>query len=147
LTLAMIQEVHDAMKKANLGVGKLWGAYALTKKKDVKTPSQLNQLIDIVSLLRFELGISPKLAPYTDIVDSNFQKWTFAKNAGHVHFTEEQMRWLRMVKDFIADSLAITAEDFELTPFNDVGGLGKFYELFGDNYQELLDEMNLALAA
>ena len=73
-------------------------------------------------------------------------KWTLAKNAGNVHFTEEQMVWLRMVKDFIAESMAISPEDLDLAPFNRYGGLGKFYELFGNGYEALLDEMNLALA-
>jgi type I restriction enzyme R subunit len=35
----------------------------------------------------------------------------------------------------------------DLAPFVDHGGLGKFYELFGDKYEALLDEINLALVA
>jgi type I restriction enzyme R subunit len=70
-----------------------------------------------------------------------------AKNAGNGHFSEEQMQWLRMVKDFIANSMAITPDDLDLAPFNRHGGLGKFYSLFGDGYAALLNEMNLALAA
>jgi len=69
-----------------------------------------------VSLLRFELGVSDELKPYSDIVNYNFMKWTLARNAGHVHFSDEQMAWLRMVKDFIAESLAITPEDLDLAP-------------------------------
>jgi type I restriction enzyme R subunit len=113
----------------------------------VKDVSPLIKLIDIVSLLRFELGISAELMQYRKIVDLNFQKWVFSKNAGHIHFTEEQMKWLKDIKDFIATSMAITPDDLDLAPFNRYGGLGKFYELFGDNYQSLLDEMNLALSA
>ena len=71
----------------------------------------------------------------------------FSKNAGHGQFTDEQMTWLRWVKDFIAESLAITKTDLDLSPFVDHGGLGKFFELFGDQYENLLDEMNLALVA
>jgi type I restriction enzyme R subunit len=74
-------------------------------------------------------------------------RWTMAKNAGNVHFTEEQMEWLRMVKDFIANSMSIYPDDLDLTPFNRHGGLKKFYDLFGTNYENLLNEMNLALAA
>lgn len=147
LTLAMIEEVYNALIKENITTERLWSAYGIVRKTDVKAASPLNKLIDIVSLLRFELGISSELTPYGNIVSFNFMKWTLAKNAGHVHFTEEQMVWLRMVKDFIAESMAITPEDLDLAPFNRHGGLGKFYELFGDSYVSLLDEMNLALAA
>jgi len=34
-----------------------------------------------------------------------------------------------------------------LSPFDASGGLGRFYELFGDGCETLLDEMNLALTA
>ena len=81
------------------------------------------------------------------MVDANFQAWVFAKNAGNVHFTPEQMNWLRMIKDFIAASLCITRDDLDLSPFDANGGLGRFYELFGDKCENLLDEMNLALTA
>ena len=147
LSLRMIHEVHDALQKRNLSVERLWSAYGYTQKDKVKAKSPVSKLIDIVSLLRFELGIATELTPYSDTVNYNFMRWTMAKNAGHVHFTDEQMNWLRMVKDFIANSMAINSDDLELAPFNRHGGLGKFYSLFGDGYEALLDEMNLALAA
>jgi len=147
LTLRMIQEVYDAMQKRNLTAERLWSAYSFTQRDKVKTKSPVSKLIDIVSLLRFELGVATELTPYSDTVSYNFMRWTMAKNAGHVHFTEEQMDWLRMIKDFIANSMAITSDDLNLVPFNRFGGLGKFYSLFGDGYEALLDEMNLALAA
>ena len=146
LTLAMIEEVHEALVKANISTERLWSAYGVIRKDKVKTAIPLNKIIDIVSLLRFELGISSELTPYSNIVNFNFMKWTLAKNAGNIHFTEEQMVWLRMVKDFIAASMAISSDDLDLAPFNRHGGLGKFYELIGDEYEALLDEMNLALA-
>jgi len=57
------------------------------------------------------------------------------------------MQWFRMVKDFIANCLAIFLEDLNVTPFTRYGGLGTFYALFSDGYEALLDEMNAALAA
>ncbi len=147
VTYQMIEEVYDGMQKAGVSPERLWSAYTIVRKNDVKAKSLINKLIDIVSLIRFELGQTAELKPYSVIVDFNFKKWVFDKNAGHGQFTEEQMTWLRWVKDFISESLVITKEDFDLTPFVDHGGLGKFYQLFGDKYETLLDEMNLALAA
>ncbi|MCL2880801.1 MAG: hypothetical protein FWF29_11190 [Treponema sp.] len=147
LTLQMVQEVYDAMEKYNLSTEQLWSAYSYTQKDKVRVKSPVSKLIDIVSLLRFEIGIATELAPYSDTVNYNFMRWTMAKNAGHIHFTDEQMNWLRMVRDFIANSMAITPRDLDLAPFNRHGGLGKFYSLFGDGYEALLNKMNLALAA
>jgi len=67
------------------------------------------------------------------------------KNAGHGQFTEEQTAWLRMVRDHIATSMSITADDLDYTPFDAKGGRGKFYQLFGNEYESFLDEMNYAL--
>jgi len=135
------------LKKAGISTERLWSAYAIVRKDAVKAKTLLNKLIDIVSLIRFELGHTAELKPYSVIVDFNFKKWVFDKNAGHGQFTEEQMVWLRWIKDFIAESMTITKEDLDLAPFVDHGGLGRFYQLFGDGYETLLDEMNLALAA
>jgi type I restriction enzyme R subunit len=74
-------------------------------------------------------------------------QWTLKRNAGAVHFTDEQMEWLRLVKDHIAASLSISADDLDYTPFDRKGGLGRFYEVFGDQYLEILDEMNIELVA
>ena len=52
-----------------------------------------------------------------------------------------------MIRDQICISVNIVPEDLELTPFAGHGGLGKFYQLFGRNYEALLAEINLALVA
>jgi type I restriction enzyme R subunit len=41
----------------------------------------------------------------------------------------------------------INAEDFEGVPFVQHGGLGKAYELFGEQLAPLLDELTEVLAA
>ena len=71
----------------------------------------------------------------------------FKKQAGTLKFTEEQMQWLRMIKDFVARSFHVDRDDFELDPFNKEGGLGKFYQLFKEDYEKILEELNEVLAA
>ena len=80
-------------------------------------------------------------------VNYNFMQWTLRRNAGAVHFTDEQMEWLRLVKDHIAVSLSIEPSDLDLNPFDRKGGLGRFYEIFGEGYAAILTEMNLELVA
>ena len=93
------------------------------------------------------MGYADQLSPFADKVNYNFMQWTLRKNAGAVHFTEEQMEWLRLIKDHIASSLSILPEDLDLTPFDRKGGLLAFYDAFGDQYEEILQEMNIELVA
>jgi type I restriction enzyme R subunit len=57
------------------------------------------------------------------------------------------MKWLRMIKDHIISSVRIEKDDFELSPFVDEGGLGKFYQIFGDQTEKILVEINEELTA
>ena len=57
------------------------------------------------------------------------------------------MEWLQLVKDHIATSLSIQPEDLDLSPFDRKGGLGRFYEVFGEQYEAILMEMNMELVA
>ena len=66
---------------------------------------------------------------------------------GALKFSEVQMDWLRMIRDHIAASVHMTPDDLEYAPFDASGGLGKMYELFGDGMNNLIDEMNVELAA
>jgi type I restriction enzyme R subunit len=57
------------------------------------------------------------------------------------------MQWLRMIKDYVATSFHIEKDDFDLSPFNAEGGLGKLWQLFGDQTDDIIQELNEALAA
>jgi type I restriction enzyme R subunit len=50
-------------------------------------------------------------------------------------------------RDHIATAISIEPEDLELSPFNQRGGLGKAHQLFGNDLNHILDELNLALVA
>ena len=57
------------------------------------------------------------------------------------------MAWLHMIRDYVAGSFHIDREDFDLSPFNAAGGLGKFWSLFGGDMDGIIEEMNEVLAA
>ena len=59
----------------------------------------------------------------------------------------DQSPWPEVNKDHIARGLAIDSEDFAEVPFNQLGGLGRAYELFSDSLTSILDELNARLAA
>ncbi|MNJ81751.1 hypothetical protein D3C77_807190 [compost metagenome] len=52
-----------------------------------------------------------------------------------------------MIRDHIASSVHIDTEALDFAPFDGAGGLGEFYEQFGDEYEAVLDEINEALVA
>jgi type I restriction enzyme R subunit len=152
LTLEMIKELYDALRQPPyvLSVEKLWFAYSIKQPDKVKTPNVVGQLADIISLIRFQLGQSAELGSFSADVARRFQAWTFDKQKGSFKFTPEQSEWLRLIRDHIAASIAVTEDDLELSPFDSMGGLGKFYQLFKGHeggYETVLEEMNFALIA
>jgi len=149
ITFKMINELYSVLKSPpySLTVEKLWGAYYQLGNNKVKGVSTKRMLTDIVSLIRYELKIDKELAPFSEIINRNFKEWVFRKNAGHIQFTEDQMEWLRMIKDHIMTSMKITQDNFNFTPFDALGGIGKFYQIFGEDYNEIINELNEVLVA
>ena len=149
LTFAMIRELNETIQRQPylLNLDRLWFAYENINSEKVKGKSIRRTLTDIISLLRYELGIDSELNPYSDIVNRNFKDWIFKKNAGHIQFTEEQTEWLRMIKDYIISSVNIETKDFDNTPFAEHGGLQKVWKLFGEDLNSILEEINLELVA
>lgn len=149
LTLQMVKAVHEALKTSpyNLTSDRVWGAYEFLGAPVPNARDTVGKLMDIISIIRYELGQEKILRPFDVGVAERFKSWVFSKNAGHGQFTDEQMEWLRLVRDHIATSGSITSDDLDLSPFGERGGLGKFFVIFGNNYQELLNDMNYALVA
>jgi type I restriction enzyme R subunit len=78
-------------------------------------------------------------------VRERFSAWLLAQeNAGRV-FTQEQLLWLERIRDHVAASLGITADDFSYVPFVEHGGLSRAAQVFGDDLGPLLDELNEVL--
>lgn len=146
MVLKSLTELYQKLCAKGITVERLWDCYAIKQPDKVKKGT-LAQITDLISLIRFQLGYADALSPFADRVNYNFKQWTFRRNTGAVHFTAEQMEWLRLIKEHIITSLSILPEDLEYTPFDSKGGLGGFYQVFGEKYQEILDEMNEELVA
>ena len=146
LTYSMIKDVLEKLQndKPSLAPLNIWRAYEALEQCN---GSPRNELTAIVSLIRKISGLDNTLTSYDKIVDKNFQDWVFKKQAGATKFNEEQMQWLRMIKDYVVNSFHIDKDDFDLNPFNAQGGLGKMWQLFGDQTEEIINELNEALAA
>jgi type I restriction enzyme R subunit len=126
---------------------KLWRAYAILDQNKVRGASGKRLLTDIVSLVRHALHQDDELVPYAEKVRERFDAWMEAQRAAGRQFTEEQVRWLKMMRDHVATSLEIEFEDFDSTPFSEQGGRGRVSVVFGGEFADLLRELNEALAA
>ena len=148
LTYAMIREVFDRLKndKPHLVPLRVWRAYALLD--DYKGTQPVSELAALVALIRRACGIDAKVSPYSETVRRNFQNWIMARHSGSGEkFNEEQMEWLRMIRDHIITSFHLDRDDLDMAPFDGKGGMGRMYQLFGDRMDSVIDELNEALAA
>ncbi len=146
LTYTMIRELVETIvaDKPILAPLSVWRAYALLESVSGQPK---NELTALVSLIRKVADIDATLTSYDKTVDRNFQNWVFKKQAGTLKFTEEQMQWLRMLKDHIAASVSLSVDDLDYTPFDAHGGKGKMWQLFGSETENIINELNGALAA
>lgn len=147
MVISKLKALYEKLKAQGITIDRLWDCYAIKKPDKVRGKSTMHQLADLIAIIRFEMGYGDNLQPFAETVNYNFMRWTLKRNAGAVHFSEEQMEWLRLIKDHIAVSLSIEPEDLDLNPFDRRGGLGRFYEVFGEQYEEILAEMNIELVA
>ncbi|MBM3496067.1 MAG: restriction endonuclease subunit R, partial [Armatimonadetes bacterium] len=144
-----IKALRDAIKPPPYALTetKLWRAYATLDKKRVRGDASTRVLADLVSLVRFAIHRSDKLVPHRDLVMERFEQWLANQRAHGRAFTPEQVRWLEMMRDHVATSLEMTVEDLDYAPFAEAGGRGKAAQVFGEDLQEVLAELNEVLAA
>jgi type I restriction enzyme R subunit len=147
LTFKMIKELVEliVLEKPTLAPMSIWRAY---EQLETVSGQPKNEMVALVSLIRKVTGIDATLTPYDKTVDRNFQQWILKKNAGqHNRFTKEQMDWLQMLKEQIATSVHVDTDDLDYTPFDAKGGKGKMWQLFGEEMEIIINELNEALAA
>jgi len=149
LTEPMLKELEKKLRDNHAAwtEDRLWDAFAVTAPGKVKRRSQAGRFADLVALVRFALEQQPVLAPFADSVSERFNEWLVDKAKAGTDFTPEQLAWLRLIRDHVATSLSIEPDDFDYAPFSQRGGLGKAHQLFGDDLNKLLEELNETLAA
>ena len=125
---------------------RLWQAYRQLDRSRVRGAGQ-RALADIVSLVRYAMGMEEELVPFEARAKERFEAWMATQESDGRTFSAEQRRWLEDIRDHIAGSVSIGLDAFDLAPFNQQGGLARAYALFGEELTKILEELNLALAA
>lgn len=127
-------------------VDRLWHAYEQLDRSRVRG-SGGRVLTDLVSLIRYAIGQDDALEPFRDHVVGRFNAWLAQQEAGGRRFTTEQRAWLERIRDTIASNVAMTVDDLDDDWFYQRGGRGKMYDLFGNEYKTIIEELNRELAA
>ena len=148
VTHAMIKDLLTKLRedRPRLAPLTVWGAYA--HLDDYKGGDPVNELTALVALIRRVCGLDEIMTRHSDRVRRNFQTWILNRHAGAGEkFSEEQMSWLRMIRDHLETSFTIERDDLEMAPFDAHGGLGRMHFLFGDRMDDVMSEVTEALAA
>lgn len=142
LTVDSLNELEEALQQHSNGLTceSLWFAYQ--NRFPNKVRGSFERRTDIISIIRFAMGYTFFLDPFSATVNRKFEEWITGKT-----FTQEQREWLEMVRDHIATSLDIQMSDFEYTPFVEHGNGAKVYELFGDDLDNILKSLTKKLVS
>jgi len=123
----------------------LWRAYAQLEQDKVHGAGAKRVLTDLVSLVRHAVQLEDELVPYPDLVQQRYTEWLAAQEAEGRAFTEEQRWWLDRIAETIGVNLGVRAEDFGYGELFNRGGWYAAREVFGEEFPELLEELNKTL--
>jgi type I restriction enzyme R subunit len=115
----------------------VWAAFTTVEPDKVKGQGG-KKLVDVIALVRHALDPATDLAPVEQTVQERYQTWLADQTAAGRVFTQEQQKWLHAIRDHIAASLSIEPDDLADVPFNQMGGLGKAHQLFGERLTGLV---------
>ena len=149
LTYAMLQELRAAMARPPwlLDDKVVWACYRRLHAGQTRAPAGL--LTDLVGLVRYAIGARTVLAPFAPDVNRNFELWLGREKKAGRDYTEAQMEWLRLMKDWVASNVELTLADLrEASDFSSRGGTARARALFGvERLTALVDDLTDALVA
>ena len=142
LTVDSLNELEESLQQHSNGLTceSLWFAYQNRFPNKVRGSFELRT--DIISIIRFAMGYTFFLDPFRATVNRKFEEWITGKT-----FTQEQRKWLELMRNHIATSLDIRMSDFELAPFAELGNGAQVYQLFGDNLDNILKSLTKKLVS
>lgn len=124
----------------------IWDAYAAVDASRVRT-SPRRTLTDLVSLLRYTVGVDDELVPFADRVRERYVGWLAQQAQAGTQFAETERWWLDRMVEVIAASAGITTDDLDESPFTERGGVDGILRDLGDHAERYLDDLNSELTA
>ena len=150
LTYASIRELATKLADPphHLTTADVWQAYKRLNAALVRGAPSDKVLTDLISLVRFATGQAEVLEPYAARVEQRFNLWIGRQIKAGQAFSDEQMAWLKAIKDYLAANVEIAPADLMRDqPFSDWGGVVAARRLFGTELNGMLDELSEVLVA
>lgn len=147
LTYALIKELDNALKSSLLYPEQIWEAFFVVQKERVKAKNvKITEcLTNLIQLVKFAIGKDAELVEFSSVANARFELWLGRQKKRGLEFSAEQLEFLRLIKDFIVTNSCLNANDIQEF-LGDRGGICRAKELF-DGFENLLDELNLAIVA
>jgi len=144
LSFEDIKSISRELRKPpyEISPDEIWNAYYRLDSTKVKPLGSQKNPTNLISLTQFAIGKINELEPYSDKVDKKFTEWIELNHKNGKTFTDEEMEWLKMMKNFIASFLEINMISFNQPPFVNKGGAAKAYNIFGPDLNRILYELN-----
>ncbi|MDZ7642063.1 MAG: type I restriction-modification enzyme R subunit C-terminal domain-containing protein [Desulfurivibrio sp.] len=150
LSYAAIRELVQRLTDPPLylATANVWQAYKRLEAARVRGAPVDEQLTEVVSLVRYALGQTDTLEPFATVVERRFNLWLGREKKAGRQYSPEQEEWLRAIAAHLAANAEITPRDFQEAPsLADKGGLLRARQVLGTGLNEMLDELQEALAA
>jgi type I restriction enzyme R subunit len=124
IAFADIKQLADRISRPphNWTPDLLWSAYETVDVGKVRH-SDRHTLTDLVSLLRYTVGVDDELVPYADRVNERYAGWLAQQEQAGTRFSVRERWWLDRMVDVIVTSAGITPQDLDQAPFTDKGGV------------------------
>ena len=148
VTFADIQNLADRISRPPLNWTPevIWNAYEVTDTDRVRR-SERHTLTDLVSLLRYTVGLDTELVPYAERVQERYAAWLAQQEQAGTSFSPLERWWLDRMVEVIASSAGITTEDLDEAPFTERGGVDGALRDLGDRAESILLQLNTELTA
>lgn len=144
-----IQELADRIARPpyNWTPDIIWNAYVAlgANYRGGDGARTRHSLTDLVSLLRYTVGVDDELVPYADRVQERYAAWLAQQAQAGVKFSETERWWLDRMVAVIAASAGITADDLDEAPFTERGGVDGALRDLGDAVGDVLESLNQEL--
>jgi type I restriction enzyme R subunit len=105
--------------------------------------------LELISILRYELGLRSELHPYHSLVEERLANWLARQEQAGLRFTVDQRWFIDHIATVIASRLHVDEDTLDDPPFTEYGGADGFCQAFGDEDRAsaLLAELNKELPA
>jgi type I restriction enzyme R subunit len=129
-----LNELKQKLKENSYDEANLQKAHKIVYHKDT---------VDIISMVKHAAKETEPLLSPDERVNQAIQKVIAGKD-----LNIEQLKWMEYIKEHLKQNMTLGEEDLkELPVFTDRGGFTKFKRVFAEEFEELINEINLAVAA